>query len=119
MIAQTISVSGKSDSVLSVKNEESTLNKFVLFQNYPNPFNPTTKIVYQIPEMNSVIIKIYDVLGDEIQTLVNEEKPAGNYVVEFDGTGLPSGVYFCQLKATPIGGQAGNYVETKKMILLR
>ena len=93
-------------------NKARIINKFILFQNYPNPFNPTTKIEYHIPEMSLVTIKIYDVLGREITTLVNEEKPAGNYEFEFDATGLPSGIYFYQLKA-------GDYFETKKMMLLK
>jgi photosystem II stability/assembly factor-like uncharacterized protein len=61
---------------------------FLLSQNYPNPFNPKTKIIYEIPEISSVTLKIYDVLGNEIATLINEEKPAGVYEVEFNGTGL-------------------------------
>jgi hypothetical protein len=83
-----------------------------LEQNYPNPFNPTTTIKYQIPERSFVTIKVYDVLGNEIETLVNEEKPAGSYEIEFNGTGLPSGTYFYQL-------QAGSFVETKKMVLMK
>jgi len=97
--------------------------KFSLEQNFPNPFNPTTKIKYQIPlsppllkgESEAggfVTLKVYDVLGNEIATLVNEQKPTGTYEVVFDGTGLPSGIYFYQLKA-------GSFVETKKMILLK
>jgi hypothetical protein len=93
--------------------------QFSLEQNYPNPFNPTTKIRYQIPaSLNPsqggtlVQLIVYDVLGNEIATLVNEEKTAGNYELEFDATGLPSGVYFYQLNA-------GNYIETKKMLLMK
>jgi hypothetical protein len=92
---------------------------FSLDQNYPNPFNPSTKIKYTIPnvtlsgvEGSRVILKVYDVLGDEVATLVNEEKPAGNYEISFDASKLSSGVYFYQI-------QAGNFVETKKMILIR
>jgi hypothetical protein len=95
-----------------VEELETELEYFNLHQNYPNPFNPNTRINYQIPEQSFVTLKIFDVLGKEIDTLVNEEKPAGKYKVEFDGNGLPSGVYFYQL-------QAGSFVETKKMILLR
>jgi len=92
-------------------------NEFLLSQNYPNPFNPITKIKFQIPgqarnDNALVTLRVYDVLGNEITTLVNEEKPAGEYEVEFDGTGLPSGIYFYQLKA-------GSLVETKKMVLLK
>ena len=84
----------------------------MLKQNYPNPFNPTTKILFEIPQQGFVSLKIYDVLGNEIITLVDEEKPAGNYEVEFDGTGLPSGVYFFRIKAN-------NFIQTKKMVLIK
>jgi hypothetical protein len=90
---------------------------FSLSQNYPNPFNPTTKIKYTIPSVGtrdrvSVQLRIYDILGREIATLVNEEKPAGEYEVELNAANLPSGIYFYQLKV-------GQFSETKKMILLR
>jgi hypothetical protein len=85
---------------------------FILFQNYPNPFNPSTAISYSIPKTSLVTIKVYDVLGKEIATLINEEKPAGNYNINFDGSNLTSGVYFYRM-------QAGNFSETKKLILLR
>jgi len=87
-------------------------NNFSLEQNYPNPFNPTTTIIYQIPELSFVKLKVYDILGYEVSLLVNEEKPAGNYEVEFDGSALTSGVYFYQLKV-------GSFIVTKKMILLK
>jgi photosystem II stability/assembly factor-like uncharacterized protein len=89
-----------------------SVSNYLLSQNYPNPFNPNTTIKYQIPEISFITIKIYDVLGNEVATLVNEEKLAGVYEVEFDGSGLPSGIYFYQLSA-------GQYVETKKMVLLK
>ena len=92
---------------------------FKLLNNYPNPFNPTTTIKYQIPEVNFITIKIYDVLGNEVAILVSEEKPAGSYEVEFDATKLPSGIYFYRLQAVPNGRQADSFVETKKMVLLR
>ncbi len=85
---------------------------YALYQNYPNPFNPTTTIKYQIPKLSFVTIKLFDLLGSEIATLVNEEKPVGSYEVEFDGAGLPSGIYFYRL-------QAGSFVETKKMLLMK
>ena len=91
---------------------ELLLNKFELSQNFPNPFNPTTKIKYQIPELSFINIKVYDVLGNEIAILVNEEKLAGEYEVEFNGKELTSGIYFYQL-------EAGNFIQTKKMILLK
>jgi len=95
------------------ENNESTQPKdLLLSQNYPNPFNPITTIKYQIPELSFVTLRIYDVLGNEIETLVDEEKPVGSFDVEFDGTGLPSGIYFYRL-------QAGSFVETKKMVLMK
>jgi hypothetical protein len=86
--------------------------EFSLLQNYPNPFNPSTKINFNIPQASFTSLKVYDVLGNEITTLVNEEKPAGEYEVEFNSNGLTTGIYFYQLKT-------GNFIETKKMILLR
>jgi hypothetical protein len=85
---------------------------FSLGQNYPNPFNPSTTIKYSIPKENKVKLTLFNLLSEEVTTLVNEEKKAGNYSVEFIAAALPSGVYFYQLKA-------GNYVDTKKMILLK
>ncbi len=85
---------------------------FNLSQNYPNPFNPATNIRYEIPYSGIVTVKIYDVLGKDIATLVNEEKPAGSYSLTFDGSRLSGGVYFYQLKA-------GSLVMNRKMILLR
>ncbi|MCH7516212.1 MAG: T9SS type A sorting domain-containing protein, partial [Bacteroidetes bacterium] len=86
--------------------------EFALYQNYPNPFNPSTKIRYQLPQESKVIIKLYDILGAEVITLLNEKKEAGVYEVNFDGGGLTSGIYFYRF-------QAGNFVETKMMILLK
>jgi hypothetical protein len=94
-------------------------HSFELQQNYPNPFNPSTKIKYSVPKTSQVQIKIYDVLGNEIETLVNKEKPAGTYELTWNAASLPSGVYFYQLKATPSGGQAGSFIEMKKMILTK
>jgi len=92
---------------------------FKLLNNYPNPFNPITTINYQIPSLSFVTIKVYDVLGNDVATLVNEEKLIGSYEVEFNATELPSGIYFYRLQAVPNGRQAGSFVETKKMVLLR
>ena len=87
-----------------------------LFQNYPNPFNPSTRIQYSVSSRHFVSLKVYDILGNEIATLINEEKTAGVYEVEFSKglihQTLPSGVYFYQL-------QVGNFMETKKMILTK
>jgi hypothetical protein len=99
-------------TLVNVSDQKGISLEYDLSQNYPNPFNPSTTIKYQIPEIYFVTIKVYDVLGNEIATLVNEEKPAGEYEVEFNGTGLSSGIYFYQL-------QAGSFVETKKMVLMR
>lgn len=87
-------------------------NKYELSQNYPNPFNPSTKIKYAIPASEFVTLKIYDVLGNEVAILVTEEKPAGNYEVNFNAKGLSSGIYFYRL-------QASSFVEIKKMIILK
>jgi hypothetical protein len=85
---------------------------FSLRQNYPNPFNPSTKIKYAIPHLSNVTIKVFDILGNEIENLVNEEKQSGTYEVEWNATGLPSGVYFYQLKSR-------DYIETKKLVLVK
>jgi hypothetical protein len=87
-------------------------DEFQLFQNYPNPFNPTTTIRFTTSDLRYTILKVYDVLGSEITTLVNEEKPVGNYEFVFDASALSSGVYFYRL-------QAGDFVETKKMVLMK
>ncbi|MFH1194504.1 MAG: YCF48-related protein [bacterium] len=112
------------NSITAIENENNVIPKhFLLTQNYPNPFNPSTTIKYSIPTLcslllggarggSNVILKVYDVLGREIATLVNEEKPAGNYELTFNGEGLPSGVYFYSL-------HAGDFHQTKKMLLLK
>lgn len=97
---------------MSITDEGDLLTDYFLFQNYPNPFNPITKIKFSIPKSDIVKIRVYDVLGKEIQTLLNEYKTTGSYEVEFDASSLPSGVYFYQMIS-------GSYAETKKMILLR
>ena len=99
-------------TVVSVKDDFIKPIKFKLTQNYPNPFNPTTKINYSIPIYGLVILKVYDLLGREIETLVNEEKLAGNYQVTFDAGHLSSGVYFYRLTS-------GSFSDIKKMILIR
>jgi hypothetical protein len=83
-----------------------------LQQNYPNPFNPTTEIKYHVSDFGLVTLKVYDILGREVATLVNERKPAGSYSVTFDGSHLASGVYFYRL-------QAVDFVEVKKLVVLR
>ncbi len=95
-----------------VDEGNSVVNNFSLEQNYPNPFNPSTSIKYWLSSISNVSLKVYDVLGKEVATLVNEEKPAGSYDVKFDAAGLSSGIYFYKL-------QAGSLIETKKMILMK
>jgi len=85
---------------------------FSLNQNYPNPFNPSTKIEYSIPEQSFVQLKVYDILGNEVATLINEEQSAGTYRADFTGSDLASGLYIAQLKA-------GNYLKTIKMTLIK
>ncbi len=103
-------------SLVSVDEMDNSIDNYALYQNYPNPFNPTTIIKYQLPEISYVTLKVYDVLGNEISVLVNEEKPAGSYDIKFNADDLSSGIYFYQLTAKEKGG---NYIETRKMILLR
>ena len=94
--------------------------EYMLSQNYPNPFNPSTTIYYSIPQSSFVTLKVYDMLGSEITTLVNEEKPIGSYEVEFNATRLPSGIYFYRLQAgVPSASSGQSFVETKKMILMK
>ncbi|HOI31064.1 MAG TPA: T9SS type A sorting domain-containing protein [Melioribacteraceae bacterium] len=93
-------------------NDSEIPDKYKLSQNYPNPFNPTTTISFSIPESQFISLMVYDILGREISTLVNEEKQPGNYKVNFDGSNLSSGVYYYQMRA-------GQFVETKKLILLK
>lgn len=99
-------------NVTGVKTQDNLPAVYSLSQNYPNPFNPATVINYEIPSSNRVTLKIYDILGNEVKTLVNENKPAGKYSVTFDASKLSSGVYFYRL-------DAGNFTSVKKMILLK
>ncbi|MCU0414064.1 MAG: hypothetical protein MUE91_06645 [Ignavibacteriaceae bacterium] len=108
---------------------------FILKQNYPNPFNPSTKIRYSIPSVignevkqsQFVSLKVYDIIGNEVATLVNEEQFAGSYEVEFNSSGhsgevrnLPSGIYFYKLQAgNPSTGSGQVFTETKKMLLIK
>jgi hypothetical protein len=105
----------KTEIIENITNVDDLLlqpKEFSLYQNYPNPFNPSTKILYSVAKLSNVSIKVFDILGNEIATLVNEEIPAGIYEAEFDATQLTSGIYFYKL-------QAGPFIETKKMILLK
>jgi hypothetical protein len=95
-----------------VKEGTTVPEQFSLYQNYPNPFNPTTNIKFSIPSSNFTSLKIFDMLGKEIAVLVSEKKDAGEYTVPFNAARMPSGIYFYQLRS-------GNFVETKKMILMK
>ncbi len=120
-LTQAITQARSKYAELPTDVEENSIlpNEFILKQNYPNPFNPSTTIEYSIPNVETlhvtslhVSLKIYDVLGREIATLVNQKQAPGNFSVKFDASSLPSGIYFYTLRA-------GNFVATKKMILLK
>jgi hypothetical protein len=96
----------------NVDDESGTPSDYELRNNYPNPFNPGTVISYWLPVSGEVTVKVYDALGREVTTLVNENKSAGGYKIKFEAGNLPSGIYFYQLKA-------GTFIQTKKMILLK
>ncbi len=103
----------KADWITGVKTNKNNLtNKFELTQNYPNPFNPTTNIQFSIPQNGIVSLKVFNVLGEEVTELVNKELASGTYNVNFDASKLTSGIYFYTLSS-------GNYVQTKKMMLLK
>ncbi len=102
-------------STISQNNEKAAQivpDKIALEQNFPNPFNPTTTINYQLPEKNYVTLKIYDILGNQVKTLVDQEVEAGYHSVRWNASGLASGVYFCRLNT-------GSFVSTKKLLLLK
>jgi hypothetical protein len=98
----------------SGKNKTNNIipNQYSLSQNYPNPFNPETTIKYALPRDVKVLIKIYDILGREVQTLVNEFKKAGYYEIKFNGSNFASGVYFYRI-------ESGDFVVSKKMVLIK
>jgi Secretion system C-terminal sorting domain len=98
------------DPTVNVVNENNYLNSYYLFQNYPNPFNPSTRISYYVGEPGLVQLKVYNILGVEAATLVNDYKNSGNYSVDFDAAKLSSGVYFYSLSVN-------NFTQTRKMIL--
>jgi phosphatidylserine/phosphatidylglycerophosphate/cardiolipin synthase-like enzyme len=105
---------GGIDSILvSVEQTDSRVpEQFSLSQNYPNPFNPTTKVRYQLPSSTNVMLKVFNILGQEVATLVNERQNAGSYSIEFAAGNLASGTYFYRLKA-------GNFQQQRKMLLLK
>ena len=93
-------------------NINGVLTEYKLGQNYPNPFNPSTKINFSLPERSFISLKIFNSLGEEIETLLNEEFEKGSYEYEWNAANLPSGIYFYKL-------QTDSFTETKKMILLK
>lgn len=98
--------------LVSVPEEELLPMVYALYQNYPNPFNPSTTIKYQLPVQTHVVLKLYDVLGREVATLVNEQQDAGYKTIQWNAAGLASGVYLYKLVAR-------DFVETKKLLLLK
>jgi hypothetical protein len=100
-------------ATVGIKNNGNEIaDKYYLGQNYPNPFNPMTKIDFSIPESEFVTLKVFDILGREAASLVNQDLNSGVYTVDFDGTKLASGIYLYALKA-------GNYFEVKRMVLVK
>ncbi|MBP9191689.1 MAG: T9SS type A sorting domain-containing protein, partial [Ignavibacteria bacterium] len=97
---------------LFISDENEIPKEYSLKQNYPNPFNPNTNIQYDLPTDNFVTIKIYNVLGKEIATLINENKTAGRYIVSFNASKYPSGIYYYKIKA-------GSYEAIRKMMLIK
>jgi len=99
-------------SVTDLQESPEQPDDFILYQNYPNPFNPTTVISYQLPVTSNVILKVYDVLGNEVQTIVNEYQTAGRYEIIFKASEITSGIYYYRL-------ESGNLSEIKKMVVIK
>jgi len=103
----------------SVKNENPYLNNFMVYQNYPNPFNASTKISWQSPVSSWQVLKVFDVLGNEVATLLDEEMEAGYHSIDLNASELPSGVYFYRIQAVPSSSSGQVFVETKKLLFLK
>jgi hypothetical protein len=99
-------------AVTGISSPQNTVTTYALYQNYPNPFNPATVISYQVPKSSPVALIVFDILGREVRTLVNQEQPAGRYTITFDASNLASGVYFYRM-------QAAGFVQTRRLLLLR
>lgn len=112
MLANMQAAQQKYSSITAVEDKQSLPTSYALDQNYPNPFNPSTRISYSIPQSGFVTLKVFNAIGKEVATLVNEEKSAGNFEVNFNAQGLSSGIYFYTI-------QSGSFTQTKKMILLK
>ena len=108
----SLAVNGKGETLTNINNNPSTPLSFSLSQNYPNPFNPSTKIKYELPVASKVTIKIYDILGREVTTLVNKSQNAGRYEIEFNANNLPSGVYIYQIRAN-------EFISARKLMLIK
>jgi hypothetical protein len=100
------------DNTTSITGNSGNLNGFSLTQNYPNPFNPETEINFSIPENNFVTLRVYDISGRLIKTLVDDFRTAGSFKVNFNSNGIPSGIYFYKL-------ESGSFTDVKKMILVK
>ncbi|MCX6165869.1 MAG: T9SS type A sorting domain-containing protein [Ignavibacteriae bacterium] len=98
--------------ITTINNTSENIISYKLFQNYPNPFNPNTIIRFQIKDSRLVTLKVYDILGKEVATLVNEKQSPGVYEVTFDGSQFPSGIYFYKL-------ETDSYRETKRMLMIK
>jgi hypothetical protein len=107
-----VSQSGGLGDNLTTEENENIPKRFALRQNYPNPFNPITNIQYDLPRNRFVTIKIYDILGKEVMTVVNEFKEAGRYIISFNASDLASGIYYYKIKA-------GTFEDIKKMIVIK
>jgi len=107
------------DVIVTVEDDLTIPASFKLEQNYPNPFNPTTIIRFGVPERSNVVLKIYDILGSEVATLVSEEMDAGWYERNFDAIGLSSGVYIYRLEAVSTAEQSEKFISIKKMLLIK
>ena len=107
----------KNNLVTGVTTSTPAQINFKLFQNYPNPFNPSTNITYQLSTTSHVTLKIYDILGREVETLINGIQRAGNYIIPFNGSKFSSGVYLYRLEAAGVNGD--KYISAKKMELLK
>ncbi|MGK9369064.1 T9SS type A sorting domain-containing protein [Melioribacter sp. Ez-97] len=105
-------INGNRWGVITSVEDDEIITKFNLYQNFPNPFNPVTKIIYSVYEKALVTIKIYDILGNELSTLVDDIKYPGEYTIEFDGGNLSSGVYLCKMSAN-------NFIATRKLLLIK
>jgi hypothetical protein len=108
----TYTWNGNKWEVTGVTDRNQTVNSYKLEQNYPNPFNPSTSIRYSIVQPGKVVLKVYDILGREITTLINQYQVVGNYTVNFDASKLASGVYFYRI-------ESGAFQSVKKMMLLK